>query len=468
MAHARAILEHGYPLLPTGLVDWSYAISHYLMALGLALFTDQHVGARVFSALAGAALIPAFYCFNRVVFRSRVQALAAAVLIAFMSYHIAWSRQARGYALLQLLVYLAMALWVRFLERRGPAALVLALVAAAAAAFSHRGGYIAVVFMAVAGAASLARDPAGWRGWLRRRAAWAGAAVAAALACGIALCLTPANVSVSSVLRGLAEGGSMDYAPMYLSFVWALLGFVIVWAAAGAAAGLAARPALVGPLLLACLAYVFVICRRTDLFHLRYLLPVLPLVVAFAAHALDLALRGARRFAGRGARATAATAVAVLFLLCVPWEAFTLRPMFYYLGFTEPQPDWRRACRWVARDHESGPDRGKPLAFVSAFPEFADIYLRGRPLRKVYLACSLSGRPEDTLSAPLYTIAEPLADPAALRDIGGYIVLDPLGLDRLADKALRDYLRRLRPTCAVPGPFPIWIWKVRAGPIGSG
>jgi len=99
--HATAILKHGYPLLANGAISWESFPVHYIMAIGLHLRPDIHVGARCMAALAGTLLVPLFFAFSFQVSRSVSHALIGALLLTFMTYEVAWSRQARLYAFFQ-------------------------------------------------------------------------------------------------------------------------------------------------------------------------------------------------------------------------------------------------------------------------------------------------------------------------------------------------------------------------------
>jgi mannosyltransferase len=83
------------------------------------LAPDDLARARLFSAAAGAATVPALYAVGRSLF-GPAAALAAAALLAVNQLHVYYSNEARGYALLALLVTASSWLLVRALDAPAP------------------------------------------------------------------------------------------------------------------------------------------------------------------------------------------------------------------------------------------------------------------------------------------------------------------------------------------------------------
>ena len=94
---ARAILEHGYPLLPGGIVYTRGLFRHIYKAGSFGLFGVTDQSARIPSLVAGTLLVPAMYFFAREIL-GRWPAVAAAIIVAFSSPLVARSREAWFYS----------------------------------------------------------------------------------------------------------------------------------------------------------------------------------------------------------------------------------------------------------------------------------------------------------------------------------------------------------------------------------
>ncbi|TEU14591.1 MAG: hypothetical protein E3J21_15400 [Anaerolineales bacterium] len=104
---AQKIMEHGYPLLPSGFIYLPGVLFSYLDALFIYLFGSSEGVARLPSLLIGLFSVPLIYLLGKRMF-SRGVGLLAAALLAFSPEAIVWSGRARMYALQQLAVILAL------------------------------------------------------------------------------------------------------------------------------------------------------------------------------------------------------------------------------------------------------------------------------------------------------------------------------------------------------------------------
>ena len=102
---AQGILEHGYPLYPSGHVYWKAILYAYALAAGSFLFGLKAVTLRVISVFCVAGLIALTYHVGRRYFSRTVGVLAAA-LLAFSAWELEYARLALYFAPLQL-CYLA-------------------------------------------------------------------------------------------------------------------------------------------------------------------------------------------------------------------------------------------------------------------------------------------------------------------------------------------------------------------------
>lgn len=101
----RGILEHGYPLLPSGTLYEQGLLFSYLEALVLRVFGFDAMAGRSLSLVLSVATIPVLYYVGMKLFSAQV-GIVAATLQALSAQSIAWGARVRMYALLQLLVLL--------------------------------------------------------------------------------------------------------------------------------------------------------------------------------------------------------------------------------------------------------------------------------------------------------------------------------------------------------------------------
>ena len=102
---AGEILDHGYPLYPSGHVLYKGILYGYWLSLVALIFGLTEFSLRAFSVVASVVLIPLFYLFAKK-FAGRAAALAGCVLLAFSAWETEYARTAIYFAPLQL-VYLA-------------------------------------------------------------------------------------------------------------------------------------------------------------------------------------------------------------------------------------------------------------------------------------------------------------------------------------------------------------------------
>lgn len=115
---ARLLLNHGLQVFsnPYFHIEYHNLTSNSLIAFFFKLFGEQEWTARLPFVLIG-SLIPALMFLLSFQLFGIPTALGASLLGIFSYYQITWSRQARGYPLLQLLVLLLLYLYVKFLKR---------------------------------------------------------------------------------------------------------------------------------------------------------------------------------------------------------------------------------------------------------------------------------------------------------------------------------------------------------------
>lgn len=454
---ARAILEHGVPRLTTGATTWSYFPAHYLMAAGLPLFNDIHLGARFFPALLGTLLIPAFFFLSFQFSRTRIQALVASALLTFSTYEITWSRQARSYIFLHLAGALCVGLFLSFLHNRRGWKLCLCFLVAGLCPLFHPGGWIFPLVLVLTGLPEL-RDLQKWKAWL-------GAARAVPLVAGAILLgfltlflFQESNSSFISLVERIGRTSGKFYATPYLQFLGSTWGAVLLFAALGVVTGILRKRRATMAITIAAALYFVLLSFRVSLFHYRYLLPLVlftPLLAAAGFHDLCAwLLRRKRCWEG-----IAMGLVIVLFVASLSTMDLNVAPYAkYYLGLTAPQPEWHAAYAWIAKDAAGAVGPARNPTTVSAFPVFHDLYL-AEGGDKHYLPVTLTGHDEDAPQDALYTRAHTITSLEELLQVRGYVILDEMGFKMLTNDRIGEYLGRRQPAAVFHGFPEIRVWK---------
>ncbi len=461
---ARAIATTGIPRMPCGTMLWQYFPVHYLMAAGLWLFPGIETGARFFPAMAGILLVPAVYLFAKTLFRCAWAGVFASALVAFSSYLIDWSRQARFYSSLQTTSILAMALFLRFRELGGKTRLAASLGLAVLAALIHPAGMLAFLFMALC----MVPDTRHILKWLRQTPRLrqnlllaGGVAVFLVVFAALGFLL----LDPSSLPHAFGRAHAMNYSETYAFLFTAQFGFLLAWAALGLMIGLIWRPFVVLPLLVVMAAYGVAISWFTILFHFRYTLPVFVFVPVLAGYGLVSTLRFvyARTALYPLARKCAIFFVLALFVASLFTARLTVLPQIYSdLGFTAPTAEWRGACQWIAGEHARSGRLPEELVSISPFPMFHDFYI-GPEGRKLFLAHALSGFPGHIREQDVHAGAEAGSGLVQLQGIsGGYLFLDEFGLNMLLDKPLQNALLATPPSHIAVGPtgYDVFVWRL--------
>jgi len=456
--HATAITEHGYPRLTDGSISWESFPVHYLIASSLHAFPDVHTGARFMSAIAGIMLIPVLFAFTYQITGSLRHATVVAALMAFMSYEIAWSRQARVYSFLQLFSLSALVFLYRHFVDRKLHSWTLALMFLGVAVCCHRAGYlIAAIFflsimMQAKPSAFRRRDVPGWQVCLIG-VVTVGVGV-------LALFHVSTNFSLRQTLNELLQPPEMDYAGMYVRFLWIQLGLLLPISLLGAGLLGFRAPRLALPLIAGTALYMYVISYRTILFAHRYAIPIIPFLLLFAGTAVaqpaDLMMseRRWRKVVGSGLGVVAL----IVTLTQFGWRIIPCNS--YDLGYTAPQPRWREAFAMVSERESRNATtlRAVEPAVVTPYPLFHDIYLGPDFGGKFYLPISWTGYPGEVRWNPTCTSAALVTDGSKFLKLRGYALLDDFGLRMLAVPEVQQYFLSTKPNAILPGKYPVYIW----------
>lgn len=145
---ARGILETGIPQIShTKYKENSYFITHYLTALSFLIFGINEFSARLPEIVFGSVLILVTYFFGKKFFNHPLIGLGAAGFITFSYIQIAWSRQARGYVILEVFYLLSLLNFYLFLEEKKKINFFLFILFSLLSFWTHTLGLIILPFV---------------------------------------------------------------------------------------------------------------------------------------------------------------------------------------------------------------------------------------------------------------------------------------------------------------------------------
>ena len=459
--HAKAILTYGYPLLPNGIATWNYFPVHYLMALGLLITSTIEMGGRIFPALAGTLLIPALFMLSKRIFRSTPAAIITALLVASCTYEVAWSRQARSYVCLQLFTTIAIIYFYHFLDARKKTSLIGALAGMFISIATHRAGYLVPAIFGLAIICEL-KDIKSWWLWICEQRYFVIIILIASISFLFSLGSLTTNSTASTTISQVLTNSNIQYAKQYLWVLWVQLHWILPWTILGGVISLWKHTRRTLPIIFIAGLYFYFISYRSILFHFRYILPILPFILLFVAYGAVCSASIIKKSSGWPKK------VIIIISLCLFATSWSNSPFSfipskqYELGYTAPQPDWRKAYQWIKHTEEKRLTKITQISTTSTFPMFHDLYLNSTSSNNYFLPYSMSGFPGSFELTPRFSHASVVPDRKTLKSLNTWIILDDFGLRMIKDKEIQDLLMRVRPVKIIRGEnsFDIFIWKM--------
>ncbi len=477
---SQGIYQSGMPLMPNGNVDWNSSVATYLISLGHFLFRDIHIAGRLAPALAGILSIVAVYWIAKLLGKSRIAGLLCAMLCAFSATNIAWARQADAYIFIQLFFLLTVLSAVAHSSTRSWLFYITSLVCAMLSVGCHAGGYVAAMFVAIyttgvvlsriwpllkRSRQTLASDKSipdvkGPR--TARFVLWSFVFIVCVF---LALLLWKSHMGHSSpvaVLSMLENPFNTDYCRQYFAFLFKGAGLLFLLMAIIGAAYVVRMNFNVGvALLLSAGCYFYLISRVIWTYGERYAFPLEAVVwmllcigtAVTASIIIDL-----MRMQGKRRAALCSMFAMVICIVSAGRCDFRFKPGGeYWLGFTAPQPDWRKAFEYIEADASA---RGMSLVTISPYPLMHDLYI-GRSLgAKYYLPISFGGHPDGVSWTAGHTTSIPLRSLSAVKQVEGYMLLDDMAIRMLGVDGLKGYIEANKPVCVIPGRYKIYIWRL--------
>lgn len=482
VSQARGILKHGVPQMENGIVQWNSSVTTYIIAQGLRLQGDEHVGARLPAAVAGTLCVILIFVATRAFGMGDLACLLAAGMMALSVDQISWSRQAEPYIYLQLFFLTAIVFGLQYVLYKSPLSLAAAAFFAVVSVGTHAGGYIAVLawgLFCVTGLTSyMGRLRFAYKHGVAADTTAEGVpfkvvfhkwAVIAVLLCALLLLasfvrLPLGHSNIWVVLNLLQTPYETNYISQYAAVLLASFGFSgFLFAVIGVVVGMVVRPKLATPLVLTAGGFLVVVSVRMWLFADRYIFPIHAVLVIFIALGLAFCSDMLGKLAGkRLGKVVSGLACCLAFAMFVIQSNSAFRPhREYWLGYTAPQPDWRTGFMLVSNRHKAGGAPQQQLNVVSPYPVLHDIYLGSETGTKYYLPISFCGTPNSVQWNAPHSQAFPISSLSALKKIDGYLMMDEMALRMIGCNSIASYLRNKEPDAIVSGRFPVFIWLLR-------
>ncbi len=351
---AEGIQEHGLPVLGSGKTYVKGIASTYLMALSMSMFGFEATNpwsARLPSAMFWLMTIVAMYFVSKRFFGSNTIAFLSSAMLTFLSWEIAWARQARGYIGMQFFSLVSFFFLYMWFKERKHKSLYLCFIFLGVSILFHPSS--AVLILPMTG--SVIFDV------LKRREERVGPAVLAVAVLLITAIFFYEFLSIQFVIR---------YSPSYfIAIKENILGLSIL--ALAAPFLLAVDTINKKKIFLLALLVLIPICflsfyhYSTQQRYLFVLLPYIVLLSAFAAVRISkIVFRG---------RAGLVILGAIILVSVISFDSFTFYPhAFYYVEKRSPQPNFKEAYLLI-KERRTGED-----IVVSSYTHLSQIYLRDK------------------------------------------------------------------------------------------
>ena len=388
---ARAIQHNGIPRLESGEVVTSWLPAHYIMAGSMSVFSEMHQAARLPSAVAGTIVILLTGMAAYLMVGSRLSGVCSAFLAAFSVLDIAWSRQARGYALLEMFGMAAVVYALLDLKSHNNRRWLLIAILLALAICTHRAGYIywlictgILILNIIAPRQAHSLQPDGMS--------------RAILVIYILMPILLGAILPHGVTQGLVNtihslsyhDNRCSYVTYYAKLIYNIWRLNVLWMLVGAVLMVVNDWRKTFPVILANVAYLYVLSCRNSCFNVRYLVPISPFLHLMIGSAIGLITA----WILKKSYPVVCKTILIAFVF-ISWgitsQTQNLNYIFgdeYELGPTEPQANWKEAMSWVKKDN------AVPVT-IMALPVFHDIYLGSHTGTKKFLPFTYSRIPGD-------------------------------------------------------------------------
>jgi 4-amino-4-deoxy-L-arabinose transferase-like glycosyltransferase len=416
---AAAVKDKGIPLLESGEWYLKGVLDVYSIALSSSLLgfdPNNPWSARLPAAILGSLSILAVYIFSKKLFKSDAVSLASSIFMALWTWEIAWSRQARGYAGMQLFLMCAFYCFYCFYETGKRKYLAKGFAVFAVAALFHPAAFVMIVplmlFLAIdAVRKGNYRDPK-------------------------IISLYSGMVAICVILFALLAPKPFDFGFTHVLALYLMNTYpILVLSAAGALVWVIwSKRERIEIIFLSSFIVIplIVLSVYWHSVETRYLLSAFPLLLVLSSVFFFKAIRVLARSI-KIKDVLLVSSASVVIAAGAQYTYLTIYPPSEYsLGAGAPQPDFEGAY-----NHIKTLLKERDIV-VSPYSHLSKIYLGDRGY---WLMISLLRR-EDEITAHLargkdyYTGAPMIADAAGLKEImskkSGFLVLDALAWKRLS------------------------------------
>ena len=312
-SQANLYIKYGINVLFNPDINFEYNnyTFHLLTAAFFQLFGQTEFVARLPSIIIGSTIPIIVYLLGKLVF-NKTTAVSAALLATFSYFEIVWSRQARGYVLLQALILLALYLYLDINKRRNGSRVqwVLLIVVLLAGIFTHFFFYILLVPLTVH---FLFTQQDKIKYLLRKRLTYLFLAIIGLLLFKLRLF----HVVYALLSTGLFKANNLWY---YHSFLWREYGLISFLAAVGISTSFL-KPNKASLILIAYLIVQLVFLSFfISPYVTRYILPIFPLLILFACYAISQVSPKSRTI----------LPIALVLFIIVNGDKFATKPKQFY------------------------------------------------------------------------------------------------------------------------------------------
>ncbi len=278
-SQAQLYIRHGINVLFNPQINFEYNnyTYHLLTAVFFGLFGQSEMVARLPSILIGSTIPILAFLLGKSVF-NKTTAIAASLLTAFSYFEIVWSRQARGYILLQAVVLLSLLIYIRLLKENKTKNHLLGLFFALLifGIFTHFFFYILLASLALHFAMN-------HRGSIIKQLGRVKFYILIAIIGALLFKLRFFHVLIETYSTGLYKANNVWY---YHSFLWREYGLIIFLAVVGTILSLLKQNKTSVILISYVVLHLLFICFFLSPYVTRYTLPVFPLLLVYAGYAL--------------------------------------------------------------------------------------------------------------------------------------------------------------------------------------
>ncbi len=441
-----SILEKGIAELDSGEfyrqgLLYNYLVAGSMKAFGFNPFSPW--SARLPAVFFGIFSVLSIYFLAKKIFNEKT-ALLSSFILAFSTWHIAWSQQARGYAAVQFFIIASFYFLWQWIEKRRLSHFIFFITSFLMAYYSHS---IAVIFIPAYLIILMAHFFL-----YPKKNNFNKKTIFAISALLIILGLISFRFLSSITEYGFAKA---YYFPQIkeelLSFIiLCLIGIVLAFL----------KKENFWPALFLLIALIFpflIVLQYGPMAHMRYLFPVFPFLIIFSAYAIIRTLNLIYNFIiyklkinrkplgselrvellkNENLKLTIATAVAIALLF--PHLAF-IPQKHYPLKHGSPQPDFKTAYGIIKKHHEQN-EQASTSIIISPYAHLSKIYLNEKG---ILIPISLSGRITDMerltknnmdyyTGAPVIKNKEHFIN--TLNENTGFLVLDEMAKIRLKEQ----------------------------------